>query len=107
MLGDARDAGLRARSALQARALPDRARLVVTSPPYLRVVKYGYYNWMRAWLLGEDPEAIDAALDDAFVELHVWDTVHEQTPQTVGTLIDSYMMAGLVELIGTSKSSWS
>ena len=65
LLGDARDAGARARTALRARALPDRARLVVTSPPYLRVVKYGYYNWMRAWLLGEDPVAIDAALDDA------------------------------------------
>lgn len=65
LLGDARDAGVRARSALRATALPDRARLVVTSPPYLRVVKYGYYNWMRAWLLGEDPGAIDAILDDA------------------------------------------
>jgi site-specific DNA-methyltransferase (adenine-specific) len=65
LLGDARDAGPRARSALRARGLPDRARLVVTSPPYLRVVKYGYYNWLRAWFLGEDPRAIDAALDDA------------------------------------------
>ncbi|MBF8290003.1 MAG: Methyltransferase [Chloroflexi bacterium] len=65
LLGDARDAGHRARAALQERGLPDRARLVVTSPPYLRVVKYGYYNWLRAWFLGEDPRAIDAALDDA------------------------------------------
>ena len=65
LLGDARDAGARARAALRARGLPDRARLVVTSPPYLRVVKYGYYNWLRAWFLGEDPRAIDAALDDA------------------------------------------
>jgi site-specific DNA-methyltransferase (adenine-specific) len=65
LLGDARDAGARAAAALRSHALPDRARLVVTSPPYLRVVKYGYYNWMRAWLLGEDPGAIDAALDDA------------------------------------------
>ena len=31
---------------------PDRVRLVVTSPPYLRVVKYGYYNWLRTWFLG-------------------------------------------------------
>jgi site-specific DNA-methyltransferase (adenine-specific) len=38
---------------------------VVTSPPYLRVVKYGYYNWLRTWFLGEDARAIDAALDDA------------------------------------------
>ena len=38
---------------------------MIGSPPYLRVVKYGYYNWLRAWLLGLDPRAIDAALDDA------------------------------------------
>jgi hypothetical protein len=65
LLGDARDAADRAKAALRQRGLPDRARLVVTSPPYLRVVKYGYYNWLRTWLLGEDARAIDAALDDA------------------------------------------
>lgn len=63
--GDARSAGRRARVALRARGLPDRARLVVTSPPYLRVLKYGYYNWLRTWLLGFDARAIDAELDDA------------------------------------------
>ena len=65
LLGDARDASGRARAALRERGLPERARLVVTSPPYLRVVKYGYYNWLRTWLLGEDARAIDATLDDA------------------------------------------
>ncbi|MDQ6796161.1 MAG: site-specific DNA-methyltransferase [Chloroflexota bacterium] len=65
LLGDARDVTPRARAALRARGLPDRARLVVTSPPYLRVVKYGYYNWLRTWLLGFDARAIDATLDDA------------------------------------------
>ncbi|HEU4573314.1 MAG TPA: DNA methyltransferase [Candidatus Limnocylindrales bacterium] len=65
LLGDARDVAPRARAALRARALPDRARLVVTSPPYLRVVKYGYYNWLRAWLCGFDPRRIDETLDDA------------------------------------------
>ena len=65
LLGDARDAGVRAQAALRTRGLPDRARLVVTSPPYLRVVKYGYYNWLRTWFLGFDAAAIDAALDDA------------------------------------------
>ena len=65
LLGDARDAGSRAGQALRARGLPDRARLVITSPPYLRVVKYGYYNWLRAWFLGFDSKAIDASLDDA------------------------------------------
>ena len=65
LLGDARDAGSRASAALRARRLPDRARLVLTSPPYLRVLKYGYYNWLRAWFLGFDSKAIDASLDDA------------------------------------------
>ena len=65
LLGDARDAGVRFREALRSRGLPERARLVVTSPPYLRVVKYGYYNWLRLWLLGYDASAIDDLLDDA------------------------------------------
>jgi DNA methylase len=65
LLGDARDVASRARTALRDRGRPDRARLVVTSPPYLRVVKYGYYNWLRTWFLGFDARAIDATLDDA------------------------------------------
>jgi len=65
LLGDARDVADRARDALRVSGRPDRARLVVTSPPYLRVVKYGYYNWLRTWFLGFDARAIDAALDDA------------------------------------------
>jgi hypothetical protein len=65
LLGDARDVAPRARAALRARGRSDRARLVVTSPPYLRVVKYGYYNWLRTWFLGFDARAIDATLDDA------------------------------------------
>jgi hypothetical protein len=65
LLGDARDGASRARAALRERGLPERVRLVVTSPPYLRVVKYGYYNWLRTWLLGEEARAIDATLDDA------------------------------------------
>ncbi|MBI3745830.1 MAG: hypothetical protein HY264_04785 [Chloroflexi bacterium] len=65
LLGDARDAGARAAATLRVRGMPDRARLVVTSPPYLRVVKYGYYNWLRTWFLGFDAAAIDATLDDA------------------------------------------
>ena len=65
LLGDARDVASRAQSALRARGRADRARLVVASPPYLRVVKYGYYNWLRTWFLGFDARTIDATLDDA------------------------------------------
>jgi len=65
LLGDARSTATAVREGLRDRGLPDRARLVVSSPPYLRVVKYGYYNWLRTWFLGFDARAIDAALDDA------------------------------------------
>jgi site-specific DNA-methyltransferase (adenine-specific) len=65
LLGDARTIAPRLRWELHQRALPERARLVVASPPYLRVVKYGYYNWLRLWFLGVDPAAVDRALDDA------------------------------------------
>lgn len=61
--GDVRDAGLRVGHALRQRGLPEKARLVVTSPPYLRVVRYGSYNWLRLWFLGLDPAAIDERLD--------------------------------------------
>jgi len=61
--GDARDAGRSASEALRATGLPDRIRLVVTSPPYLGLVRYGSANWLRLWLLGEDPARVDAHLD--------------------------------------------
>ena len=38
------------------------AKLVFTSPPYLSVIKYGKYNWIRLWMLGQDPKAVDGAL---------------------------------------------
>lgn len=37
----------------------DSVSLVVTSPPYLRVVRYGKFNWIRLWLLGHSIEAVD------------------------------------------------
>ena len=61
--GDARTAGGLTADALRRRGLPDRVRLVVTSPPYLGLVRYGRANWLRLWLLGEDPTRVDASLD--------------------------------------------
>ncbi len=61
--GDARDAGRLASEALRATGLPDRVRLVVTSPPYLGLVRYGAANWLRLWLLGQDPAMVDRSLD--------------------------------------------
>ncbi|MEE9464538.1 MAG: DNA methyltransferase [Candidatus Neomarinimicrobiota bacterium] len=39
--------------------------LVVSSPPYLKVVKYGLYNWIRLWFMGVPYEQVDRDLDDA------------------------------------------
>ena len=46
-----------------AATLRDRpAKLVFTSPPYLSVIKYGKYNWVRLWMLKEEPKMVDRAL---------------------------------------------
>jgi DNA methylase len=39
-----------------------RPRLIFTSPPYLQVIKYGKYNWVRLWFLKQDAHAVDAQL---------------------------------------------
>jgi site-specific DNA-methyltransferase (adenine-specific) len=36
---------------------------VVTSPPYLGVLRYGAFNWIRLWFLGHDQYTIDRLLD--------------------------------------------
>jgi len=38
------------------------AKLVFTSPPYLGVIKYGKYNWIRLWMLGHKPREVDDQL---------------------------------------------
>lgn len=38
------------------------ARLVLTSPPYLQVIQYGKYNWVRLWFLNARPREVDAVL---------------------------------------------
>jgi len=37
-------------------------KLIITSPPYLKVVNYGTYNWIRLWLLGESIEKTNKKL---------------------------------------------
>jgi len=36
--------------------------LVVTSPPYTRVIKYGQFNWIRLWFLGKTGKEVDKDL---------------------------------------------
>jgi hypothetical protein len=39
-----------------------RAKLVFTSPPYLEVIKYGKFNWVRHWFLRSSPREVDHRL---------------------------------------------
>ncbi len=43
-------------------SMRERAKLIFTSPPYLKVIAYGKYNWVRLWMLGEDPKEVDKKL---------------------------------------------
>jgi site-specific DNA-methyltransferase (adenine-specific) len=43
---------------------PESIQLVVSSPPYLKVVKYGLYNWIRLWFIGIPLDEVDEHLDD-------------------------------------------
>ena len=36
---------------------------IVTSPPYLGVLRYGAFNWIRLWFLRRDQYGVDDALD--------------------------------------------
>ena len=49
---------------LHTRMKPESVNLVVSSPPYLKVVKYGLYNWIRLWFLGIAAAEVDRTLDD-------------------------------------------
>lgn len=36
--------------------------LIVTSPPYTRVIRYGQFNWIRLWFLGKSGKEVDEDL---------------------------------------------
>ena len=103
LLGDARDAASRASRALKARGLPARARLVVTSPPYLRVVKYGYYNWLRTWFLGFDARAIDASLDDAHRRLPYLEFLATVLADLRGAMADDGIVVLVIGDVATDR----
>ena len=56
--GDARDVG-------NLKAVNSQpVKLIFSSPPYLKVIKYGLYNWIRLWWLVGTHEDVDDRLDD-------------------------------------------
>jgi len=36
--------------------------LIVTSPPYTRIISYGRFNWIRLWFLNKNAKKVDATL---------------------------------------------
>jgi len=40
-------------------------KMIFSSPPYLKVIKYGQYNWIRLWWLIGEHKSIDKKLDDS------------------------------------------
>jgi DNA modification methylase len=64
------------------------ADLVVTSPPYLRVVNYGTSNWIRLWLVGVDGVGREQGegrkqLNEALDHRHTYDAYCEFMLRTV------------------------
>jgi site-specific DNA-methyltransferase (adenine-specific) len=71
------------REPIPSRLRKQPAKLVFTSPPYLSVISYGKYNWVRLWMLKQDPKEVDRKLiatgslgkyinfmKDVFAQLH-------------------------------------
>ena len=74
---------------------PESIHLVVSSPPYLRVVKYGLYNWIRLWFLGIPVSEVDRSLDDGH-ELPAYQTFMIETVRQLETLLKP---GGLIAMI--------
>jgi site-specific DNA-methyltransferase (adenine-specific) len=36
--------------------------LIITSPPYTRVIRYGTFNWIRLWFFGKTGKEVDKKL---------------------------------------------
>ena len=67
----------------------DSIQLLFTSPPYLKVIKYGLYNWIRLWFLMPDGshEKVDKVLDDTHA-LHGYLEFMKQTLAASLPLLD-------------------
>jgi site-specific DNA-methyltransferase (adenine-specific) len=76
---------------------------VVASPPYLRVVKYGYYNWLRSWFLGFDARSIDAGLDDAHHRAPYLAFLHEVLADVRTVLTDDAVVVLVIGDVATDR----
>jgi site-specific DNA-methyltransferase (adenine-specific) len=51
-----------------------KGKLIVSSPPYLKVIRYGKFNWIRLWMLDIDPKELDGKLDDTLLLVIIYRT---------------------------------
>jgi site-specific DNA-methyltransferase (adenine-specific) len=63
--------------------MKDSVKLIFTSPPYLKVIKYGLYNWIRLWWLIDDYKEVDEKLDDG----HSINPYYQFMKETLETLV--------------------
>jgi site-specific DNA-methyltransferase (adenine-specific) len=66
----------------------DSIQLLFTSPPYLKVIKYGLYNWIRLWFLTESGshEEVDEKLDDTHALIDYLDFIKDSLTSTLPLL---------------------
>jgi len=67
----------------------DSVHLLFTSPPYLKVIKYGLYNWIRLWFLTDSGshKEVDEILDDTHAIVEYLEFMKETLTATL-PLID-------------------
>ena len=109
--GDVRD--------LDQRVEHGSVQLLFTSPPYLKVIKYGLYNWIRLWFLTDSGshKEVDEVLDDTHTQAldrssedaHQVRRVHSLTllmaqcgTQGVGSIAENCQ-----EILPREKVNWS
>lgn len=94
-LGDARKVDLKDNS----------VKLVVSSPPYLKVIKYGMYNWIRLWFLDEEPKSVDDRLDDAHALPEYLNFMDEVLKETYRLLEDGGLVVYLIGDVNKKDTS--
>lgn len=82
----------------------DSIDLIVTSPPYLRVVNYGTSNWIRLWWLGVEEVSRHAgvgrrALDAELDHRHTYESYKEFMLRTLATIRRSLKPNGVAVLV--------
>lgn len=73
---------------------PSSVGLIFTSPPYLKVVRYGKFNWIRLWFLGESVEEVDRRINV------------EETDKRLG-LSDQLSLPAYSQFLGDCIESWA